>query len=73
MNEHNKSFETEVSRRQVMIGAAGLSFAFALSGRAAAAVLAAERSGKTLSPWISIAPDGTTTIMSAARDRKSVV
>ena len=68
MNEHNKSFETEVSRRQVMIGAAGLSFAFALSGRAAAAVLAAERSGKTLSPWISIAPDGTTTIMSAATE-----
>src|SRR6187399_456293 len=68
MNKHNKSFETELSRRQVMIGAAGLSFAFALSGRAAAAVLAAERSGKTLSPWISIAPDGTTTIMSAATE-----
>ena len=51
-----------------MIGAAGLSFAFALGGRADAAVLAAERTGQTLSPWVSIAPDGTITIMSAATE-----
>jgi isoquinoline 1-oxidoreductase beta subunit len=59
-----------VSRRQVMLGAAGLSFAFALgsSGRAAAAVLAAERTGKAMSPWVSIAPDGSITIMSAATE-----
>ena len=55
------------SRRQVMIGAAGLSFALAL-GRADAAVLAAERTGQALSPWVSIAPDGTITIMSAATE-----
>jgi len=57
-----------VSRREVMMGAAGLSFAFVLGveGRAAAAVLAAERTGKTLSPWVSISTDGTITIMSPA-------
>jgi isoquinoline 1-oxidoreductase beta subunit len=57
-----------LSRRDVMIGAAGLSFAFGLGieGRAAAAVLAAERSGKALSPWASISTDGTITIMSPA-------
>ena len=58
---------SELSRRQVMIGAAGLSFAFAL-GRADAAVLAADRTGQALSPWVSIAPDGTITIMSAATE-----
>jgi isoquinoline 1-oxidoreductase beta subunit len=57
-----------MSRRQVMIGAAGLSFAFALGPRADAAILAAERSGRALSPWVSIAPDGTITIMSAATE-----
>jgi isoquinoline 1-oxidoreductase beta subunit len=58
---------SELSRRQVMIGAAGLSFAFAI-GRADAAVLASERTGKALSPWVSIASDGTITIMSAATE-----
>jgi isoquinoline 1-oxidoreductase beta subunit len=59
-----------VSRRQMMIGAAGLSFAFALgvTGRAGAASLAAAPAGKALSPWVSIAPDGTITIMSAATE-----
>ncbi len=66
MNQHIKS--VELSRRQVMIGAAGLSFAIALGGSADAAVLAAERTGQALSPWISIAPDGTITIMSAATE-----
>jgi isoquinoline 1-oxidoreductase beta subunit len=65
MNKHIKT--TEVSRRQVMIGAAGLSFAFAL-GRADAAVLSGERAGQPLSSWISIAPDNTVTIMSAATE-----
>jgi isoquinoline 1-oxidoreductase beta subunit len=59
---------TTLSRRQVMIGAAGLSFAFALDGRVDAAVLGLERAGRTLSPWVSIAPDGTITIMSAATE-----
>jgi isoquinoline 1-oxidoreductase beta subunit len=59
-----------VSRRQVMVGAAGLSFAFALgvTGRAVAASLANAPTGKALSPWVSIAPDGTITIMSAATE-----
>src|SRR5438128_10671084 len=59
---------TPLSRRQVMIGAAGLSFAIALRGGAEAAVLAAERVGQELSPWVSIASDGTITIMSAATE-----
>src|SRR5207302_10057499 len=59
--------ELALSRRQVMIGAAGLSFAFTLAG-AEAAVLAAEPAGTALSPWISIATDGTITIMSAATE-----
>ena len=57
-----------LSRRQVMIGAAGLSFAFALPGRAAASALAASRAGAAISPWVSIANDGTISIMSAATE-----
>src|SRR3954464_10100787 len=57
-----------LSRRQVMIGAAGLSFAVALGGGSDAASLAAERSGQALSPWVSISPDGSITIMSAATE-----
>jgi len=61
---------TRPSRRQVMVGAAGLTFALALGrgGRASAAVVAGEPAGKALSPWVSIAPDGTVTIMSAATE-----
>src|SRR5437870_1184296 len=63
-----KSLNAPLSRRRVMIGAAGLSFAVVLGTRAGAATLAAERTGKALSPWVSIAPDGTITIMSAATE-----
>ena len=68
MNAHISKSEAGVSRRQVMIGAAGLSFAVALGGRGDAAVIAGERTGRALSPWVSIAPDGTITIMSAATE-----
>jgi isoquinoline 1-oxidoreductase beta subunit len=68
MTKHMKGFDTPLSRRQVMIGAAGLSFAIALDGPAVAAQLAAERAGKVMSPWVSIATDGTITIMSAATE-----
>ncbi len=68
MNAHIKNFKAQISRRQVMIGAAGLSFAFALRGRANAAVVAAQRTGKEMSPWVSIAPNGDITIMSAATE-----
>ncbi len=44
----------------------GLSFAVATGGRAQAA--APEITGKAMSPWVSIAPDGTITIMSAATE-----
>src|SRR5258708_23013724 len=66
MNGHIKSFGPRVSRRQFMIGAAGLSFAIALDGANVATVLAKQRTGEALSPWISIGTDVTITIMSAA-------
>src|SRR4051812_3994769 len=66
MNAHSK-LEMNVSRRQVMIGAAGLSFAVALGGSAQAAT-AASATGKAMNPWVSIAPDGTISIMSAATE-----
>jgi isoquinoline 1-oxidoreductase subunit beta len=64
MNTH----ALELSRRQVMIGAGGLSFAFALSRVVPAdtAMLAANRTGKAISPWVSIAEDGTISIMAPA-------
>ena len=63
------SMKAALSRRHVMTGALGLSFAFALDNPLArAATLANERAGKALSPWVSIAPDGTITIMSAAAE-----
>jgi len=68
MTKHMQGFGRPVSRRQVMIGAAGLSFAIALEGPVKAATLAAERSGRALSPWVSISTDGTITIMSAATE-----
>jgi isoquinoline 1-oxidoreductase beta subunit len=64
----HESLNPALSRRQVMIGAAGLSFAIAFRGGADAAVPADERTGAELSPWVSIAPDGTITIMSAATE-----
>jgi isoquinoline 1-oxidoreductase beta subunit len=68
MNAHSKAFSHKVSRRQVMVGAMGLSFAIALDGPALAAQLATARVGKAMSPWVSIAPDGTITILSAATE-----
>src|SRR5687767_3893011 len=54
-----------VSRRQVMIGAVGRSFAF-IAARVDAAVPASAMAGKSLSPWVSIAADGSISIMSPA-------
>src|SRR5690348_16948547 len=65
---HSDLLNPNLSRRQVMIGAAGLSFAIALGGSADAATLAAGTSGKAMNPWVSITPDGTITIMSAATE-----
>src|SRR2546421_12843518 len=65
----SKNFDASVSRRSFMVGAAGLTFAFASGlGSADAATLSYEKTGKAISPWVSIAPDGTITIMSAATE-----
>ena len=68
MNKNIRKLNAPVSRRQVMIGAAGLSFAIALPDGLKAAVLSGERTGTAINPWISIATDGTITIMSAATE-----
>src|SRR5215204_6211184 len=68
MNKQIRNIESKLSRRQVMIGAAGLTFAIAATSRADAAVLSAERTGTAVHPWVSIAADGTITIMSAATE-----
>src|SRR3982075_2116537 len=70
MTKHIRGLNTQLSRRQVMIGAAGLTFAIALGAprRARAGVLAGARRGKALSPWVSIAEDGTITLMSPATE-----
>jgi isoquinoline 1-oxidoreductase subunit beta len=59
-----------ISRRNVMIGAAGLTFAFGVGGRAHAASFAAQagKSGREINPWVAIAPDGEITIMSPATE-----
>jgi isoquinoline 1-oxidoreductase beta subunit len=63
------NFDPSLSRRSFMVGAAGLTFAFASGiGCADAATLSYEKVGKAISPWVSIAPDGTITIMSAATE-----
>src|SRR6516225_6188256 len=58
------------SRRQVMIGAAGFTFAVALPpfDDAFAAAPASEMAGTSLGPWVSIASDGTISIMSPATE-----
>ena len=48
MNAAHQESRDTLSRRQVMIGAAGLTFAFALGGRADAAALAAKAAAQTL-------------------------
>ena len=68
MNTHEREFPMALSRRQIMIGAAGLSFAVTLGCRVDAAEIASESAGQALTPWVSIAPDGTITIMSAATE-----
>src|SRR5262245_5187358 len=65
---HIRTSRPKISRRGFMVGAAGLTFAVAAGRAGKAATVAAERAGKALSPWVSIAPDGTITIMSAATE-----
>src|SRR5665647_334507 len=68
MNMMTQSLNPQLSRRQIMIGAAGLSFAFVLGGQAEAAIPVTATSGKALGPWVSIASDGTVYIMSPATE-----
>src|SRR5258708_31007706 len=61
---------TVVSRRQIMTGAASLTFALALDAGSPvdAAVPDGDGTSTRFSPWVSIAPDGTVSIMSAASE-----
>jgi isoquinoline 1-oxidoreductase beta subunit len=65
-----KRYTAGVSRRQLMTGIAGLTFAMAIDRRdvATAAAVTANAKGAIFSPWASIAPDGTITIMSPAAE-----
>ena len=69
MNRVLSQKQFQLSRRRFMIGAAGLSFAFAFGNRPAeAATTAGASAGKALTPWASIEPDGTIYIMSPATE-----
>lgn len=69
MNRVLPQKQFQLSRRRFMIGAAGLSFAFAFGNRLAeAAIPAGASAGKALTPWASIEPDGTIYIMSPAAE-----
>lgn len=69
MNRVLSQKQFQLSRRRFMIGAAGLSFAFAFGNRPAeAASPAGASAGKALTPWASIEPDGTIYIMSPATE-----
>src|SRR3954462_14533719 len=57
-----------ITRRRLMVGAAGLTFALTLGRSAGPAMRAEPVAGKRISPWVSIAPDGTIYIMSAATE-----
>jgi isoquinoline 1-oxidoreductase beta subunit len=69
MNQIFSPKQLGLSRRGFMIGAAGLSFAFAFRAKPAeAASPAGAIAGKAMSPWASIEPDGTIFIMSPATE-----
>src|SRR5205814_4603283 len=59
-----QALNPQVSRRQLMVGAAGLTFAVALGGSDAGRAAAPGE----LSPWVTIAADGTITIRSPATE-----
>src|SRR5437879_13260982 len=70
MAPHGDGSRAVVSRRQVMTGIAGLTFAIAVerSRIAHAAELARDVNGARFTPWVSIAPDRIITIISPAAE-----
>jgi isoquinoline 1-oxidoreductase subunit beta len=69
---YTRDLYTRPSRRQFMIGAAGLTFAIVLDppdrDQAEAAAIGSARVERTMSPWVTIASDGTISIMSPATE-----
>lgn len=64
------ALDMTLSRRQLVVGSLALTFTFA-AGRidlAEAAVVAADRRGRIISPWVSIDADGSISIMSPATE-----
>lgn len=68
MHTYGSKFNVTPTRRQVMLGAAGLSLAFAFARSTDAAQVATETGGQAITPWVSIATDNIITIMSAATE-----
>src|ERR1700747_3544158 len=70
MNQIFTPPRSALTRRQFMVGVGGMTFAIATTNgnSADAAVGGADISGKALSPWVSIAADGTISIMSPATE-----
>ncbi len=70
MNQITEPSTFAVSRRQFMVGVAGMTFAVAtgIVDLADAETPASGVTGKALSPWVSITPDGWITIMSPATE-----
>jgi isoquinoline 1-oxidoreductase beta subunit len=70
MNQITGSSTFAISRRQFMVGAAGMTFAVGTGNvdLADAAMPASRVTGKAFSPWVSITPDGWITIMSPATE-----
>ncbi len=69
MNQIFSQPQFGLSRRGFMVGAAGLSFAFAFNGRMAEAATPADTvKGKALTPWASIETDGAIYVMSPATE-----
>jgi isoquinoline 1-oxidoreductase beta subunit len=66
----DRSMLSAPSRRQLMIGAAGFSFAIVLGeiGDAAAAAVGSDVSGRKMSPWVTISTDDVVAIMSPAAE-----
>src|SRR6201984_2210171 len=62
--------EARLTRRALMIGAAGLSFAFVERGFGLGGVIspASAASPTTFNPWVTISPDGLISIMSPAAE-----